>query len=83
MEALRTLLEQGAEGGLLPWAQQLAAAERFGLSVAAVEAASLEAGLLPARYQRNQQMISTAQQLRLFSSKVVVIGCGGLSYNFV
>jgi len=78
MEALRIFLEQGAEGDLLPWARQTAAAERFSLSLAAVEAASLEAGLLPARYQRNRRMLSTAQQLQLFRSRVAVVGCGGL-----
>jgi molybdopterin/thiamine biosynthesis adenylyltransferase len=35
-------------------------------------------GLLPTRYQRNRQTISTSQQLTLFRSRVAVIGCGGL-----
>jgi len=78
MDELRTFLEQGAEGDLLPWARQAEAAERFDLSLTAVEEASLEAGLLPARYQRNRRMLSTAQQLQLFRSRVAVVGCGGL-----
>ena len=65
-------------GGLLPWAAQCAAAERFSLSLAAVEELALEKGLLPARYQRNQNMISVAEQLQLFRSRITVIGCGGL-----
>jgi molybdopterin/thiamine biosynthesis adenylyltransferase len=78
MEELRTFLGERAEGDLLSWQNQLAAAERFGLSVAEVETAILEAGLLPARYQRNRRMLSTLQQLQLFRSRVGVIGCGGL-----
>jgi len=78
MEELRTFLEKHAEGDLLSWQHQVAAAELFGLSVADVETAILEAGLLPARYQRNRRMLSTLQQLQLFRSRVAVIGCGGL-----
>lgn len=78
VEELRTFLKESAEGDLLSWQRQLAAAERFGLSLAEVERAILEMGLLPARYQRNRRMISTQQQLQLFRGKVAVIGCGGL-----
>jgi len=78
MEALSTFLKENAEGDMVCWRHQMAAAERFALGLAEVEKAILEAGLLPARYQRNRQMLSTAQQLRLFRSKVAVIGCGGL-----
>jgi len=78
MSELLTYLQENAVGQLVAWSQQQAAAEQFGLTVAAVELAILQAGLLPARYQRNQQMISTAQQLRLLQSKVAVVGCGGL-----
>ena len=38
----------------------------------------MTSGLLPARYQRNRQMISTAQQYQLLQSQVAVVGCGGL-----
>ncbi len=38
----------------------------------------MEAGFLPMRYLRNRRMISTAQQLKLFRSRVAVVGCGGL-----
>jgi len=78
MAALSTFLKENAEGDLVCWRHQVAAAERFGLRLAEVETAILEAGLLPARYQRNRRMISTAQQLQLFHSRVAVIGCGGL-----
>ncbi len=67
-----------AVGDLVPWASQVEAADRFGLTLAETEAAILEAGLLPARYQRNRQTVSTAGQRELFRSRVAVIGCGGL-----
>jgi molybdopterin/thiamine biosynthesis adenylyltransferase len=78
MEELRAFLEKHADGDLLAWKHQVAAAELFALSIAEVETAILEAGLLPARYQRNRRMLSTLQQHQLFRSRVAVIGCGGL-----
>lgn len=67
-----------AVGDLVSWASQAEAAERFGLTLTQIEAAILEAGLLPARYQRNRQTISIAGQQELLRSRVAVIGCGGL-----
>ncbi len=78
MAALQIFLRERAQGDLLSWRDQAVAAERFALSLAEVEAAILGLDLLPARYQRNRQMISTAQQRQLFHSQVAVIGCGGL-----
>lgn len=78
---VRTILaciQKQLKGGLLPWVVQIAAAEQFNCSLAAVEELALENGILPARYQRNQNMISTAEQLLLFRSRIAVIGCGGL-----
>jgi len=78
MDELRTYLKDIADGKMIPWPQQREAAARFGMTVAEVETVILQTGLLPARYQRNQQMISTSQQLQLFESRVAVVGCGGL-----
>lgn len=75
---LRDFILNEAQGDLLPCAAQVAAAERFNLSLSKVEETALEIGILPARYQRNRQTISILQQYRLFLSKVVIIGCGGL-----
>lgn len=75
---LREFLADQAEGDLLPWAGQCAAASRFGLGLAEVERAALEAGILPARYRRNRETLSTRDQLALFRSRVAVVGCGGL-----
>jgi molybdopterin/thiamine biosynthesis adenylyltransferase len=78
MEAMREFLEARAEGDLLPWSAQREAASRFGASLAGVERAALELGLLPGRYRRNRETLSVQDQLKLFSSRVAVIGCGGL-----
>jgi molybdopterin/thiamine biosynthesis adenylyltransferase len=75
---LEHFLRSHARDGLVPWPAQSEAAEKFGLSYGAVEEAALEMNLLPARYQRNRQSITTRRQLRLFRAKVAVIGCGGL-----
>jgi molybdopterin/thiamine biosynthesis adenylyltransferase len=78
MDTLKTFINEDAFGGLVSWKKQQQAAEKFQLTVSEVESVILQANLLPARYQRNQQMISTMQQLRLFESRVAVVGCGGL-----
>ena len=78
MEDLRAFLATRARGDLLPWAGQVAAAVRFHRTVGSVEESALELGLMPARYQRNRRTISTAEQLKLFRSRVVIVGAGGL-----
>ncbi len=75
---LGAFIRQNAQGDLLPWAAEKAAAESLQVSFADVERASLQSGILPARYQRNRRTISIEQQLKLFSSTVAVAGCGGL-----
>lgn len=76
--SVRRFLADNADGQLLSWVAQREMMSRFELDCAATEELILQKGYLPARYQRNQQMISTAQQLQLFQSKVAVVGCGGL-----
>lgn len=78
MDTLPIYVRDHAEGQLLPWNNQLDAAERFGVSLAQVEDVALERGILPARYQRNRKTLSISDQLSLFRSRVAVIGCGGL-----
>ena len=78
MKALQEFLQSGADHDLLPWACQLAAAQQFCISLAEVEGTALSLGLMPSRYQRNQQIITVQDQLKLFRSRVAVIGCGGL-----
>ena len=78
MGDLRAFLATCAEGDLLPWGGQVAAAARFHRTVGSVEETALELGLMPARYQRNRTTVSTEEQLKLFRSRVVVVGAGGL-----
>jgi molybdopterin-synthase adenylyltransferase len=78
MESMQDFLISRACGDLLPWPAQSEAAAHFNIPFEAVEELALVLGLLPARYQRNRQTISTSQQLTLFRSRVAVIGCGGL-----
>lgn len=78
MPSLEVFVRERAEGDLVSWRCQVEAAKRFALPLAEAEGAILELGLLPARYQRNREMLTTDQQLRLFRSRVAVIGCGGL-----
>jgi molybdopterin/thiamine biosynthesis adenylyltransferase len=75
---LREFLKARAEGDLLPWKDQLEASRRSGATLAAVELAALETGLLPMRYRRNRITVTLEDQLRVFRSRVAVIGCGGL-----
>lgn len=78
MNRLHDYLLLHAREGFLPWSIQVDAAERFGLTLGEIEEAALQINLLPLRYRRNQRTISTEQQLRLFRSRVAVVGCGGL-----
>lgn len=78
MDGIIGFLCTNAQDGLLGWRDQMEAAEVFGVSLAEVERVALENELLPARYQRNRQMISCRQQLQIFNSVVAVVGCGGL-----
>lgn len=78
MGQLKAYLKAHAVDGLVSLACQEDAARRFEVSFAKVEAAILEQGLCPARYQRNRQTVTCAGQLTLLGSTVAVIGCGGL-----
>ncbi len=77
-EGLREFLLARAEGDVVSWATQVEAARRFAVSLATAEREALAAGLLPGRYRRNRATITLEDQLRLFQSRVAVIGCGGL-----
>ncbi len=78
MGSLPVFIRDHSVGELLSWEHQVEAAKRFGLTIAHVEEAVLERGILPARYQRNRNIISASDQKTLFHSSVAVIGCGGL-----
>lgn len=78
MDQVLSFLAERTKDGLLPWSVQNSAAKKFELSLAQVEFVALHNGLFPARYQRNRNMISPADQFLLFQSQVAVVGCGGL-----
>lgn len=78
MEEVVTFLKEWSRDGLLPWSAHCAAVKHFDMSHAQIERLALENDIFPARYQRNRNTISTAEQLRLFNSRIAVIGCGGL-----
>ena len=68
------------ENGLrvVPQAALREAARRGGVSPLEAEIACLEAGMVPARYQRNVGTLGVQGQLRLLHSCVGVCGLGGL-----
>jgi molybdopterin/thiamine biosynthesis adenylyltransferase len=78
MKKLDEFLKANALGDLLPWKAHRLAMREFNISCRQVEQAALTLNILPARYQRNRKTITTLHQLKLFQSKVAVIGCGGL-----
>jgi molybdopterin/thiamine biosynthesis adenylyltransferase len=78
MKKLDEFLKANVQGDLLPWKAHAQAMQEFSLSCGEVEEAALTLNILPARYQRNRKTIITPHQLKLFQSKVAVIGCGGL-----
>lgn len=78
MTELNEFLREKAINGLLPTACMEEARDRFELSHSEIERHSLEERILPSRYQRNSRTITVEQQLKLFRSRVAVVGCGGL-----
>lgn len=78
MKQLQHYLQQQATGNIVSGKCLDEARTRFSLTHAEVERLALQFSLLPARYQRNQQAISIAQQRNLNASRVSVVGCGGL-----
>lgn len=78
MQDILHFLRQQETEGFLPLSAQKTAAEQFNLPISQIERLALTEGILPSRYQRNRETISTEQQLILCKSNVAVIGCGGL-----
>lgn len=78
METLPIFVRDRSQGQLLAWHHQMEACELFRTTPAQVEEVALERGILPARYQRNREVIPSSDQLKLFKSRVAIIGCGGL-----
>lgn len=83
MHELNELIRQQSQNNLLSWSAQVDLAKKNGLTVREIEEYALTAGIMPARYIRNTQSINVEEQHILFSSKVAVIGCGGLGGNII
>lgn len=70
-------------GGFIPWAAELEATSRYGLSHREIEAVALKAGFVPGRYARNIGTIGLEGQRALHGARVLVAGCGGLGGNVI
>lgn len=77
MTQLKDCLRERASAGLISLNDQVDIADMFNLSIKEIEKESLANEILPVRYKCNDT-ISVEQQSRIFNSKVVLIGCGGL-----
>ena len=58
-------------------------ARDFNLPPREVEIAALLEEIIPARYRRNFNTITFAEQITLLISKISVVGCGGLGGNII
>ncbi|MFW6148971.1 MAG: HesA/MoeB/ThiF family protein [Atribacterota bacterium] len=58
-------------------------AEKYNLSFLNIEIAALRENIMPERYERNYDSISFSEQIKLLSSNVAVIGCGGLGGSII
>ena len=69
-------LSKHAQGTCIGLVELQKAAGTFDCSLRDIETIALSHSILPARFQRNG--LSCSDQLKLFRSKVAIIGCGGL-----
>lgn len=53
-------------------------AGRFGVAGRQIEIEALQRGIIPLRYQRNHNALTSRDQIRLLQSCVVIVGLGGL-----
>jgi len=74
-EVLRSI-EQHARDAYLSLADAWKIAQKHTCSLRNVETLALDHSITPLRFQRNN--LSCQEQLRLFQSRVAIIGCGGL-----
>ncbi len=68
----------GREVRILEEASAVEGANAFRCSVRIIHEAALKAGICPLRYVRNREALSMEEQLKLVTSKVAVVGSGGL-----
>jgi molybdopterin/thiamine biosynthesis adenylyltransferase len=75
---LLTYLQEHLKEGYLPLETAFSAMKIFTCHFRDVEGTALKNGILPLRYKRNQKTITSQEQLKLFQSKILIVGCGGL-----
>jgi len=78
VKSLKEFLAAHARNTIVSYSTQAKAVREYRLPFSVVEETALDLNLLPARYLRNGESLSRADQLCLFRSRVAVIGCGGL-----
>ncbi|MGB9826199.1 MAG: ThiF family adenylyltransferase, partial [Desulfofundulus sp.] len=66
------------EYNILPQAAEMELAKELNMPRREIQITALESGIVPGRYLRNMGTVGVAGQLRLLSSTVAVVGCGGL-----
>ena len=71
-------LKEHSVDGYLPLIAHFKAMQDFTCNFTEVEALALAHGIIPLRYKRNHSTILPAEQLTLFNSTVLILGCGGL-----
>ncbi len=69
-------IQQYARESILPLTDAVKIAAKHNCSLRDIETIALEHCITPSRFQRNS--LSCPEQLRLFRSRVAIIGCGGL-----
>ncbi len=78
-QRLRNRLQESCEEtARLPLRQAQKMAHDLGTTLADVEGLALEEGIVPLRYDRNVGTLGVSGQSRLLSSKVAIVGLGGL-----
>lgn len=73
---LSEVISQHASPEGLPLKEAFGLSEQHNVSLQTVEKAALQKGIIPSRFIRNN--FSAEEQLKLYSSKIVIVGCGGL-----
>ncbi len=76
-------LKKAAGPPLISVSQVKKIARIFNLSSREIEIAALQEEIIPTRYSRNFPTISLTEQITLLSSKVAIVGCGGLGGNII
>ncbi len=74
-------IKQHSVNGFLSLTEHKLAMKAFGVSFREIERDTLNLGIVPLRYKKNQSTISAASQKVLFNAHVAIIGCGGLGGN--